>query len=179
MDTNAMGSGRLKYDAEDVEWQYGIVTADLNKYVARKYPELRDAEVVKKSTKSRSMLDLCWLFLKQKHSNKPWFVCLLGKCFTECEAIKINAHSTFNANNHLCAKHSVIASKTKAHNRSVAMLNKHIMAPMNNSGPIQLIGFRWTFQPLLVKILWHIKPSKALSWLLTSCLLEMLRVYKT
>ncbi len=38
MDTNATGSGRLKYDAEDVEQRYDTVTADLNKYVARKYP---------------------------------------------------------------------------------------------------------------------------------------------
>jgi hypothetical protein len=92
METNAAGSGRLKFDAEDVERRYGIVTADLNKYVARKYLELRDAEVVKKSTKSRTALDLCGLRLKQKN-NKPWFVCLLGKCFAECEAIKITAQS--------------------------------------------------------------------------------------
>ena len=57
-DTNATGSGRLKYDAEDVERRYGVVAADLNKYLTKKYPELRDAEIIKKSTKSRSVLDL-------------------------------------------------------------------------------------------------------------------------
>ncbi len=72
------------------------------------------------------MLDLCGLRLKQKPNNKPWFVCLLGKGFAECEAIKITAQSTFNATNHLCGKHSVIASKTEAHNRAVAKLNQHI-----------------------------------------------------
>jgi hypothetical protein len=47
-DTNAAGSGRLKYDVEDVERRYGIVAADLNKYLTKKYPELRDVEIIKK-----------------------------------------------------------------------------------------------------------------------------------
>jgi hypothetical protein len=50
----------------------------------------------------------------------------LGKCYHDCERIKITWQSTSNATSHLYGKHGVVASKTEAHNRNVATLNKFI-----------------------------------------------------
>jgi hypothetical protein len=71
------------YDEDEVEHRHGIVTADLNCYIAKKYPWLTDAEFVLKSSKSHSVLDICGVRLKEKGNNKPWFLCLMGKCFSQ------------------------------------------------------------------------------------------------
>jgi len=55
-----------------------------------------------------------------------WFVCLLGKCYQEGTAIKIQKHSTCNGTSHLLAKHAIQSSKTTAHKRNAATLCKHI-----------------------------------------------------
>ncbi len=102
------------------------MVADLNRYIRRKFPELRDATIVEKSLKSRSVLDLCDVRLLQNEAGKPFFLCLMGKCFFECEAIKITKQATNDATIHLHAKHNVVASKTEAHQRNVATIRKHI-----------------------------------------------------
>jgi len=118
---------KSNYDEDEVEHRRGIVTADLNRNIAKKYPRLTDAEIVLKSSKSHSVLDVCGVRLKEKGSNKPWFLCLMGKCFTQCTAIKITAQSTSNATSHLSDKHNIIASKTEAHNRNVVSLQKIVV----------------------------------------------------
>lgn len=95
-------------------------------YVRRKYPELLDAEILKKSHKSCSILDICGIWLKPLNNQKPVFLCLLGKCFNNCEWIKITFQSTSNATSHLFGKHGVAASKTEAMQQNVATLNKFI-----------------------------------------------------
>jgi len=62
---------KSNYDEDEVERLHGVVTADLNRYIAKKYPWLTDAEIVLKSSKSRSVLDVCGVHLKEKGSNKP------------------------------------------------------------------------------------------------------------
>jgi hypothetical protein len=44
---------KLDYNEDEMKRRQKAVMGDLNKYVRRKYPELLDAEVVKKSAKSR------------------------------------------------------------------------------------------------------------------------------
>jgi hypothetical protein len=117
---------KLDYNEDEMKRRQKAVMGDLNKYVRRKYPELLDAEVVKKSAKSRSVLDICGIRLKPLNNQKPVFLCLMGNCFAECERIKITFSSTSNATSHLFGKHGVVASKTEAHNRNVATLNKFI-----------------------------------------------------
>jgi len=117
---------KLEYDESEMERRQKVVLADLNRYIRRKYPELLDAEVIQKSTKSRSVLDICGIRLKPLNNQKPVFLCLMGKCFAECERIKITFQSTSNATSHLFGKHGVVASKTEAHNRNVVTLNKFI-----------------------------------------------------
>ena len=117
---------RLNYNEEEITCCHGIVLADVAKYVSKKYPELRDAEIIKRPKNSRSVLDLCGMRLKQTDTGKPVFICLIGKCFVNCERIKITWQSTSNATAHLFAKHGVVAGKMEAHNRSVDKLNKII-----------------------------------------------------
>ncbi len=38
---------KLDYHKEEVTHHRGIVVADVTKYVSKKYPELRDAEIIK------------------------------------------------------------------------------------------------------------------------------------
>jgi hypothetical protein len=57
------------------------------------------------------MLDLCSVCVLQHDSGKPFFLCLMGKCFIECEAIKITKQSTYNATNHHLAKHNVVETE--------------------------------------------------------------------
>ena len=85
---------RLDYNEEEIARRRGVVVADLNKYLSRKYPELRDAEIIKRPKNSRSVLDICGIRMKQKDTGKPAFICLMGKCFVSCKRIKINAQST-------------------------------------------------------------------------------------
>jgi hypothetical protein len=81
---------------------------------------------MQKSTKSRSVLDICGICLKPLNNQKPVFLCLMGKCFAECERIKIMFQSTSNATSHLFGKHGIVASKMEAHNQNVVTLNKFI-----------------------------------------------------
>ncbi len=117
---------KLDYNEEEITRRRGIVLADLNQYVANKYPEWKDGQIVERNRNSRSVLDLCGLRVLQKDTAKPVFLCLLGKCFVNCERIKITKQSTSNAIAHLYGKHGVVANKTEAHNRNVATLNKYI-----------------------------------------------------
>ena len=117
---------KLDYNEDEMKRRQKAVMGDLNKYVRRKYPELLDAEVVKKSAKSRSVLDICGIRLKPLNNQKAVFLCRMGNCFAKCERIKITFSSTSNATSHLFGKHGVVASKTEAHNRNVATLNKFI-----------------------------------------------------
>ena len=87
---------KLEYDESEMERRQKVVLADLNRYIQRKYPELLDAEVMQKSTKSCSVLDICGIRLKPLNNQKPVFLCLMGKCFAECERIKITFQSTSN-----------------------------------------------------------------------------------
>ncbi len=80
---------KLKYDESEVDRRRGLFMADQNKYLTKKYPQLKDAGVVKVSNKSRSVLDLCGIRIKEKYNHKPWFFCLLGSYFCEGEAIKL------------------------------------------------------------------------------------------
>ena len=48
---------KLKYDESEVDQRRGLFMANQNKYLTKKYPQLKDAEVVKASNKSRSVLD--------------------------------------------------------------------------------------------------------------------------
>ena len=95
-------------------------------YVRGKYPELLDAEILKKSHKSCSILDICGIWLKPLNNQKPVFLCLLGKCFNDCERIKITFQSTSNATSHLFGKHGIVVTTTEAHQRNAAILNKFI-----------------------------------------------------
>ena len=117
---------RLDYNETEIARRLGVVMADLNQYVCKKYPELKDADVIERPRNSRSVLDLCGIRVKQKDSGKPVFICLMGKCFASCERMKITWQSTSNATTHLFGKHGVVAGKTEAHNRNVATLNKYI-----------------------------------------------------
>jgi hypothetical protein len=54
------------------------------------------------------------------------FLCLLRKCFNNCEWIKITFQSTSNATSNLFGKHGVAASKIEAMQQNVATLNKFI-----------------------------------------------------
>jgi len=103
-----------------------FVKADINKYISKKYPNLKDAVIVERPAKSRSVLDICGIRVRERGSGKPFFLCLMGKCYDEREAIKITKQSTYNATHHLNSKHSVVACKTEAHLRNVATIKKHI-----------------------------------------------------
>jgi hypothetical protein len=95
-------------------------------YVRGKYPELLDAEILKKSHKSCSILDICGIWLKPLNNQNPVFLCLLGKFFNDCEQIKITFQSTSNATSHLFGKHGIVVTTTEAHQRNAAILNKFI-----------------------------------------------------
>jgi hypothetical protein len=41
-------ASRSRYNEDEVERHHGLVTTDLNRYLAKKYPRLRDAEIVEK-----------------------------------------------------------------------------------------------------------------------------------
>jgi len=62
---------RLDYNETEIARRLGVVMADLNQYVCKKYPELKDADVIERPRNSRSVLDLCGLRVKQKDSGKP------------------------------------------------------------------------------------------------------------
>jgi len=117
---------KLDYNEEEITRCRGVVIANLYSYIAKKYPELKDGEIIERSKNSRSVLDLCGLHVLQKHTGKPVFIYLMGKCFVNCERIKITKQSTSNATTHLFRKHGVVVSKTEAHSRNVATLNKYI-----------------------------------------------------
>ena len=112
----------MNYNEDELQRRRNVVKSDLNQYVQKKYPQLTNATIVDKPSKSRSMLDLCGVRVLQHVSGKPFFLCLMGKCFVECNAIKITKQSTYNATNHLLAKHNVMASKTEAHQRNVTAI---------------------------------------------------------
>jgi hypothetical protein len=97
-------------------------------YVWKKCPEFRDAIPIQPPNNSRSVLDLCGVRPKTEKRGKVkyWIVCLLGKCYHEVVAIKIQKNSTCNGTTHLSAKHTVMASKTAAHKRNVQTLCKHL-----------------------------------------------------
>jgi hypothetical protein len=116
----------MNYDEDELQCRRNLVLSDLNKYIGKKFPQLIDATIVEKPSKSRSVLDLCGVCVLQHDSGKPFFLCLMGKCFVEREAIKITKQSTYNATNHLLSKHNVVASKTEAHQRNVSAIRKHI-----------------------------------------------------
>jgi hypothetical protein len=46
---------RLDYDEAEIAHRRGVVMADLNRYVHKKYPELKDADVIERSKNSRSV----------------------------------------------------------------------------------------------------------------------------
>jgi len=50
---------KLDYNKEEITRCRGIVIADLNSYTAKKYPELKDGEIIEHSKNSRSVSDLC------------------------------------------------------------------------------------------------------------------------
>jgi len=87
---------KLEYDESEMERRQKVVLADLNRYIRRKYPELLDAEVMQKSTKSCSVLDICGIRLKPLNNQKLVFLCLMGKGFAKCERIKITFQLTSN-----------------------------------------------------------------------------------
>jgi hypothetical protein len=43
---------RLDYDEAEIARRHGVVMADLNCYVCKKYPELKDADVIERSKNS-------------------------------------------------------------------------------------------------------------------------------
>ncbi len=63
---------RLNYNEEEITRRRGIVVADVARYVSKKYPELRDAEIIKRPKNSRSVLDLCGVHLKQKDTGNQF-----------------------------------------------------------------------------------------------------------
>jgi hypothetical protein len=73
---------RLDYDEVEIARRRGVVMDDFNRYVHKKYPELKDADVIERSKNSRSVLDLCGIRVKQKDTGKPVFVCLMGMCLS-------------------------------------------------------------------------------------------------
>jgi len=113
----------------------------LNGYFYKKCPELRDATPIQPPNNSWSVLDLCGICLKTVKNGKEkyWFVCLLGKCYQDITAIKIQKQSTCNGTTHLSAKHAIMASKTAAQKRNVSALCKHIEAAddLFQSDPLQ------------------------------------------
>jgi hypothetical protein len=125
---NCIAAYKQRFDEEEITNCHDHILADLNHYVRRKCPELRDATPIQPPNNSRSVLDLCGICLKtEKHGkDKYWFVCLLGKCYHDVVAIKIQKQSTCNGTTHLSAKHGIMASKTAAHKRNIATLCKHI-----------------------------------------------------
>ncbi len=116
-----------KETEDEVKRRHGLVLADLNAYIAHRYPALRDAEIKENSNKkSKSVLDVTGIRLIEKGTNKHWFICLMGNCYNSCEAIKITHQSTSNATSHLSDKHNIVATKTEAHNRNVTTLKTMI-----------------------------------------------------
>jgi len=116
-----------KETEDEVKRRRGLVLADLNAYIAHRYPALRDAEIKENSNKkSKSVLDVTGIRLIEKGTNKHWFICLMGNCYNSCEAIKITHQSTSNATSHLSDKHNIVATKTEAHNRNVTTLKTMI-----------------------------------------------------
>ncbi len=126
MDSSLIVIENFKYDEAEVDRCCGLFMANQNKFLTKKYPQLRDAEVVEVSTKSRSVLDLCGIQIKEKYNQKSWFICHLGSCFDKGEAIILSKSSTYNATAHLYNKHNLLASKTEANNWNVAKINKQI-----------------------------------------------------
>jgi hypothetical protein len=113
-------------DKDEMHLRQERVRADINSYISKKYPNLKDAVLVERPAKSRSVLDICGIRMRERGSGKPFFICLMGKCYDEREAIKITNQSTYNATHHLNCKHSVVACKTEAHLRNIATIKKHI-----------------------------------------------------
>jgi hypothetical protein len=125
---NLLSDFKQRFNEEEIYGRREHVIANWNSYVWKKCPELRDATPIQPPNNSRSVLDLCGIRTKTVKSGKEkyWFVCLLGKCYHEVVAIKIQKNSTCNGTTHLSAKHTIMASKTAAHKRNVQTLCKHL-----------------------------------------------------
>jgi hypothetical protein len=74
------------------------------------------------------VLDLCGIRLTKTTNGKQryWFLCLLGNCYYDRHAVKIQKKSTCIGTTHLSAKHGIMAAKTAADKRNVVMLCKYI-----------------------------------------------------
>ncbi len=125
---NLLSDFKQRFNEEEINGRREHVIANWNSYVWKKCPELRDATPIQPPNNSRSVLDVCGIRAKTVKSGKEkyWFVCLLGKCYHEVVAIKIQKNSTCNGTTHLSAKHTIMASKTAAHKRNVQTLCKHL-----------------------------------------------------
>ena len=125
---NLLSDFKQRFNEEEINGRREHVIANWNSYVWKKCPELRDATPIQPPNNSRSVLDLCGIRAKTVKSGKEkyWFVCLLGKCYHEVVAIKIQKNSTCNGTTHLSAKHTIMASKTAAHKRNVQTLCKYL-----------------------------------------------------
>jgi hypothetical protein len=128
MDAEYSNEFHRKFDEDDVNQCREKNLENINRHFYKKNPELLDATHLTVSKSSRSVLDLCRTqFTKMVNGKQQfWFVCLLGKCYQEGTAIKIQKHSTCNGTSHLLAKHAIQSSKTTAHKRNAATLCKHI-----------------------------------------------------
>lgn len=128
MDNECVTQFHRKFDEQEIDRRRNLVLGDVNLYLYRKCPSLVNASPVVVSKSSRSVLDLCGMRMtKTEHGKeKFWFICLLGQCYNEVNAIKIQKNSTCNGTTHLSAKHGIMAAKTAAHKRNVATLCKHI-----------------------------------------------------
>lgn len=117
-----------QYMESDVQNHRKHSLADPNLFLWKKYPHLQNAAVIDTPNKSKSVLNLRGVRLRQEIDGKTthWFVCLVGTCYHKRVAISLHSTSTANGTSHLQAKHNIVASKTSAHQRNVATIVKHI-----------------------------------------------------
>ena len=114
------------YHESELDQRRALILTNPNLYLTKKKPQLRDCEIIKKRKSNASVLDLCGLRVKEKNTNSKWFVCLIGSCFPDCNALKLTANSTHNGCSHLYNKHNIVAAKTDVHKRNVVDLKKQI-----------------------------------------------------
>jgi hypothetical protein len=128
MDKDYITNFHHKFDEDDINHRRKVVLEDINRYLKKRNPDLMDASHLTVSKNSRSVLDLCGICLTKTINGKQrfWFLCLLGNCYNNGHAVKIQRNSTCNGTSHLSTKHVIMVPKTAAHKRNVATLCKYI-----------------------------------------------------
>ena len=59
-------------DKDEMHLRQERVRADINSYISKKYPNLKDAVLVERPAKSRSVLDICGIRVRERGSGKPF-----------------------------------------------------------------------------------------------------------